>query len=56
MFKQALQKQSDEAMKNFLLSGGLITIVKSRKTPKQVTAGAGSVKHCGRTNKFGQRI
>jgi hypothetical protein len=56
MSKEMLKQQSNEAVMKFLMSGGKIEFVTSRKSPKQLTAGAGSLKHCGRTNKFGQRI
>jgi hypothetical protein len=54
--KFELAQRSNEAVQKFLMQGGSIKIVKSKKAPKVLTAGAGSVKHCGRTNAFGQRI
>ena len=56
MNKQILKQQSNDALMRFILAGGKIEVVKSGKEPKNLTAGSGSVKHRGRTNKFGQRI
>jgi len=56
MSKQELSKISTQSVTQFLLKGGKVNVIASRKLPKQVTAGAGSIKHCGKTNLFGQRI
>lgn len=56
MSKDALKQACDNAVLKFLISGGKVQVLKPRKLPKQLTAGAGSTKHCGRTNKFGHRI